>query len=60
MEFTLKQGETAEVRIGRDINIEDLEITISRAPKVVEQPVYKLIVSETPRYRQIGNIIIIK
>ena len=30
------------------------------AQEVVEQPAYRLVVRETPRYRQVGNIIIVQ
>lgn len=60
MEFKLKPGQTAEVRISGDIDINDIEITVSRTQKVVEQPAYRLVVRETPRYRQVGNIIIVQ
>ncbi len=57
MTFKLNEGDKLIIRTNDN---EDIKITVRETTKVIEQPVYRFIVRETPRYKQVGNIIIIR
>ena len=58
MTFKLNEGDKLIIRTE---NNEDIKITVRETPEVIEQPItYRFVVRETPRYRQVGNIIIIR